>query len=185
MLRLHQREQILILRAADRYPGPLAQWLRAWVDAQRDAPSGAGIEIEDIPISELEEVDVNAIRKNRLSTPAYQREAQDGEKIDKAVQTAKLLESIGYKEMELPQRRAIRKTLGAEVKTIEQTDRLPDDPKCWIGTHDMDDWEELDCFLWVVTGTFSSGTSLKKWGCGECARAVAKTHPEAILNAID
>jgi hypothetical protein len=166
-MRLSQREQIVIQQAADNFPGPLADWLKEWVVRQQEVRPGGTFNLPVIPMQ----------RPVTVTAPSELPETNRAEQ-------EKFLDSIGYKDLPIIQRRAIRKFMGSVVNQIRQTDLLPSEPRCWMGNHDPDEWknENEDNFLWQATGKWPSGIELKKWGCEECARALSKAHPEAELS---
>jgi hypothetical protein len=169
MLRLGRAEQVAILAAVQRFPDDkhLGQWLKTWVEMQVDVGPNKGIDITEIPIVYYDEPPLRNARGSAVS--------------EKEQRTA-LLAEIGYTELAKNERSAIRKFLGSGTVTeIEETDRSPDNATCWLGTHEMEDWEDLDCYLWLVRGTWNSGIAIRKWGCKSCALAIAKIAPEAVV----
>lgn len=170
-MRLSKDDQIILLQRAKEYPGPLAEWLEALVAAQRRVGTNGTFELENIPIAQTPAMRVTKAKEYREG-----RGDRD-----------EFLERIGYKEMPIVQRRAVRKYMDSEVKIIQEADLIPRDTNCWIGDHKVEEWEDesIDHFLWQMLGTWASGKELKKWGCEECARAVAKAHPEAEFHGFN
>lgn len=192
-MRLSQREQIRLQSAAHNNPGVLADWLLGWVAEQQRVGVNGSFDINDIPIPvDLDRVvppthgqgsipgtSVQSIRKVGEVTAAKESREEARER------WRKILEEVGYTKLPKPQRIAINKYKQAHIRVVEETDRMPDTAVCWMGDHDMDDWEDMDFYLWVVAGTWASGKDIRKWGCKECAMAIAETHPEATVNAVD
>jgi len=186
MLRLPQREQILILDAANKNPGPLADWLIGWVTAQQKVGAGGAIEIWEIPIPKSGYPPVQPVNLDAIAPPTPAPIAAGSTRQEILAKRKKMLDDMGYKDLPLAQRRAVRKYMSAEITAIEETDRMPDSETCWLGDHEMEGWDRDDFYLWVVAGKWSSDKSLRKWGCQECAEAISKVHPEARINyAID
>jgi hypothetical protein len=170
-MRLSKDDQITMMQRAREYPGPLATWLESLVQAQREVGVNGTFDLESIPVSQQEArlvSNAKAYREGRTDREAH-------------------LESIGYKEMDVHQRRAIRKMGDAKIRIIQESDLIPQNTNCWLGTHEVEEWEDdsEDHFLWQVIGTWTSGKDLKKWGCEDCARALAKAHPEADFHAFN
>lgn len=161
MLRLGRAEQVAILAAVGKHPDEaLGQWLTSWVKAQVEAGTNTGIDITLIPVPPKPG---EPVRRSR-------------EEIEN------ILDSIGYKELPLPQRKAIRKYQNATIVRIEETDRFPEREECWLGDHDFSD-EAYNSPLWVVVVTYGKEKEEKnKWGCEDCAQAIMKSHPE-LANA--
>jgi hypothetical protein len=169
-MRLNQREQIYMMEIARKNPSPLADWLAAVVNAQQEAGVNSSFDLSKIAVPGTD--------KARGPSQAFKDSREDREAF---------FVSIGYAEMDVVQRRAIRKLADSTIREINQSDLIPNDVNCWIGTHEVEEWKDTDedHFLWQVLGQWTSGKELKKWGCEDCARAIAKAHPEADLNAID
>jgi len=158
MLKLARAEQVTILAAIQRYPDEkhLGGWLSAWVKAQVEAGTSAGIDITLIPFP---------------TTPGEYVRRTAGE-------IAELFEKVGYADLPTHQRKAVQKFRNATVEKVEETEKLAEKPECWFGDHRLDD-DEYDEYLWVVTGQWSKDNSFRKWGCGACADLIYRTHPES------
>lgn len=192
-MRLSQREQIHLHYIVDEYPGPLAEWIKKWIAAQQEVGTGGTFDITQIPVPKPEIVPdptefTNAV-ENRIAHPSFKVHGTVTGTTRPTVlaKQAKedFLADLGYSGWPKNQRKAVRRFLFSTISLIEETDRLPDSPECWAGNHDIPDWEDLDCYLWVVTGKWETGNDLRKWACKECAEKIAATHPEAAVKAAD
>lgn len=199
-MRLSQREQIQLQKAAHDNPGSLADWLLGWVEAQQRVGVNGSFDINEVPIpvdldrvvppahptitphsyqqGSIPGVTVEGIRK--VGTVTATKEAREAAR----EKWRKILEEVDYPNLPKHQRKAINKFKQARITVVEETDRNPDTEVCWMGDHDMEDWEGDDFYLWVVTGIWSSQKPIRKWGCKDCAMAIAKTHPEATVNEV-
>jgi hypothetical protein len=175
----------MLQKAASEHPGSLADWLLGWVEEQQRMGTSSTFDISEIPIPvDLDRViptlpPAPEVFSPPQLTPAERVVAQREARVARKKTQDELLEKVGYKELPLPQRKAIRKFLGAGIETVEETERLPDSEECWLGDHKMEGWEDDDFYLWIVVGIWSGDKGFRKWGCAACAQAVLKTHPEA------
>jgi hypothetical protein len=178
-MRLNQREQIYMMDIARKHPGPLADWLVEVVQAQQMAGVNSTFELTDIPVP-------LTIQVNRSTSPVIEQAPAPNYSYRTGREAREaFLKSIGYQDLPLTQRRAIRKFMDATIDEIRESDLLPGEKTCWMGKHDPEEWgdEDEDHFLWIATGKWSSGIDLKKWGCQDCAVALSKAHPEAKFSA--
>jgi hypothetical protein len=168
-MRLNQKEQIHMMELARKNPGPLADWLARVVQKQQEVGVNATFDLTEIPVP------VTESEERRGASQAFRDSKADREAF---------YETIGYKEMPIEQRRAIRKLADSVIREINESDLLPNELQCYIGNHEVDYWKNTDedFFLWQVLGQWTSGKELKKWGCMECGLAIAKAHPEATVN---
>jgi hypothetical protein len=199
-MRLSQREQILLQKAAHDNPGSLADWLLGWVEAQQKVGVNGSFDIHEIPIPvDLDCIEMGPAKPIRMSQPpSHPIDPRSGRPVQAAPnpqdlvkarleareQWRQILEEVGYSGLPKWQRKAINKFRQAHIGVAEETDRQPDTETCWMGDHDMEGWDAEDFYLWVVSGTWTSGQTIRKWGCKECALIIAKTHPEAVVNDI-
>lgn len=194
-MRLSQREQIMLQKAAHDNPGSLADWLLGWVNRQQEVGVNGTFDIAEITIPvDLDRMYPPAPSPSQSSVPGVTLEGirKVGEvttvkesRVEARDRWRKILEDVGYKELPKYQRIAINKFKQAHIKVVEETDRMPDTEVCWMGDHDMEGWEADDFYLWVVVGVWSSEKPIRKWGCEECAMAIANTHPEAEVHSVD
>lgn len=186
-MRLSRIEQIIILQAADTHPGPLADWLKKWIDAQNNVGSGGTFRIDRIPIPEPVAVEPEAPRHPNIqihgATGGRIYSTKD-EREELREKRKRLLAAVDVESLPAWQRKAVKKHIDAKVTKILETDRYADSEECWIGDHPMKGWEADDFYLWRIEGTWESGKDLGKWGCEECARLVFRTHPEAQIYAL-
>jgi hypothetical protein len=173
-MRLTQREQIILMEAARLNPGPLADWLARWVQKQQEVGVNGTFDLSKIPVPGYPKMPAT----DSGTSQAYK---------DTKVEREAHLASIGYAEMGINQRRAIRRMGDTTIRVIEESDLIPENPNCWLGTHEVEEWKDgsEDHFLWRVIGTWASGQEIKKWGCEDCAKAIAKAHPEAEVHAFN
>lgn len=182
-MRLGRHEQIIIQNAAHENPGVLAEWLLDWVKAQQRVGTGGSFDIGTIPLrvgyppmgNSTPPVDLDFLK------PAPEPKSR----VDVREEWKKILADVGYLKLPVHQRKAINKFRQAQIKVVEETDRLPDTEVCWLGDHEMEGWEAEDFYLWVVAGEWASEKKIRKWGCKDCALLIARTHPGATVNAID
>jgi len=183
-MRLSQREQIILQKAARDNPGALADWLLGWVDKQQEVGVSGSFDIATVTLPQ----DIDKLFHAEAVTNPYGVGTVAQEKKSRENQREEwrqILIKVGYKDLDKPQRKAINKFHYAIITAVEESDRLPDTAECWLGDHDMEGWEADDFYLWVVVGKWASDKAIRKWGCKECAMAIADTHPGVVAHAFN
>lgn len=179
-MRLSQREQIIIQKAAYDNPGPLAEWLLGWVNKQQEVGVSGSFDITTIVLPQDLDKIVGPAESITMSQPPPQKSRENQRE-----EWRQILIKVGYTELDKPQRKAINKFRYANITAVEESDRLPDTAECWLGDHDMEGWEADDYYLWVVVGKWASDKVIRKWGCKKCALAIADTHSGVVAHAFD
>jgi hypothetical protein len=181
-MRLSQREQIVIQKAAYDNPGPLAEWLLGWVNKQQEVGVSGSFDITTIVLpQDLDRIAPPVTNPYGVGTVEQEKKSREAQREE----WRQILAKVKYTELEKPQRKAINKFRYAIISAVEESDRLPDTRECWLGDHDMEGWEADDYYLWVVVGKWVSDKVIRKWGCKECAMAIANTHPGVVAHAFN